>query len=119
MKQIDLSNHSYLDDLYFHDAELGDIQVSYKDNQVVVYLHDVRLEQKTKTEVELTFSGVIELHVPIKEPWGGGYYCASLTTEHGGNSEAERFRTKLLLNSGDEINIVSTQVQLRSTQKSS
>lgn len=119
MKRFDSSNHSSLDNFYFHDAELGDIQVSYQDNQVVVYLHDVRLQQEIKSEVELTFSGVIELHVPIKEPWGGGYYCASLTTAQDGILETERFRTKLLLNSGDEINIISTQVELRSSQKSS
>ncbi|KPV38940.1 hypothetical protein [Alicyclobacillus ferrooxydans] len=119
MELFHSSNHSSLDNLYFHDAELGDIRVSYKDNQVVVYLHDVRIEQESKSEVELTFSGVTELHVPINEPWGGGYYCVSLTTEQDGKLKTEQFRTKLLLNSGDEINIVATQVQLNSSQKSS
>lgn len=112
MQRFTVENHSSLEKLYFHDAKLGAIHVSYKDTQVIIQLHDVRFDQSKMIDVELAFSGVIELHVPMKEPWGGGYYCTSLNTDQEGTG-TEQFRIRLLLNSGDEISIVAEQVQLR------
>ena len=55
----------------------------------------------------LRFENILHIEVNRKEPWGAGMYISSLDVEE---AEGNYFRVSILLNSGDEVNIITSKM---------
>jgi hypothetical protein len=61
--------------------------------------------EKTSQNVKFLFEQVSDLHVPIKEPWGSGFYIHYLEVEI---AEDNQIKTSIILNSGDIVKCIAT-----------
>jgi len=107
-----------LAEMHMHDMELGNIEINYVDNIVVIYLFDDR-----KRKLKLIFKCMQYFSIDGFEPWGAGMYVndvRAITTDNdiktmflGGNMvSSEAFVTEILLNSGDIVRVLSTGIQV-------
>ena len=55
----------------------------------------------------LKFENIVHIEVNRKEPWGSGSYISTLGID---DAEDDYFRVSLLLNSGDEVNIIAAKM---------
>jgi len=112
LKDIELINHIYL-----HDMKLLDISIDYAGHKVNIILFDE--QEKTHT---LIFDNMQNFSINRFEPWGEGAYvneikaitsCLDKVIDIGNECviDNEAFVTEVLLNSGDKIEILSTQIQ--------
>jgi hypothetical protein len=101
--EFSINNYKEIEQLYLHDSELKRIIVDYADKKVRVNLLTVQTNQIPQKQVEFIFQGVTDVHIPINEPWGSGFYVSTISVER----ENALIRTRLELNSGDEITCIS------------
>ncbi len=88
----------------FHDAKLGIILCNYDQHKVIInfFLENSNYLNK---KVDMYFIDVDKLEVNILEPWGAGMYVNEILIE-----EKDNLKTKILLNSGDEILVSSKNI---------
>ena len=102
-----INNYDKLKDIYLHDSELQDILVNYSQKEIEINLRTATNQDTNTREIKLFFKEVRNLHVPMLEPWGSGFYINSIDLE----VEDEYIKTTITLNSGDEIRCVSETIE--------
>jgi len=77
-----INNYEKLKDIYLHDSELQNRLVNYSKKEIEINLRTATTNQDTNTrEIKLFFNEVRNLHVPMLEPWGSGFYINSIDLE--------------------------------------
>lgn len=85
----------------FHDFELGDVIVDYRNKQIVLQLKEPRITHKLK------LLGVQHFQMKFAEPWGKGIYVVETDIEQEGSICS----MKMLLNSGDIVAVKFERVE--------
>lgn len=80
----------------FHDFELGDVIVDYRNKQIVLQLKEPGPPRITH---KLKLLGVQHFQMKFAEPWGKGIYVVETDIEQEGSICS----MKMLLNSGDIV----------------
>lgn len=83
----------------FHDFEVGDIAVDYRNKYVVLQLKSPSLPVLV---YELKLFGVRHFHVGMEEPWGKGSYVVGTDIEQKGSVRS----MEMQLNSGDLVTAI-------------
>ncbi|WP_240414934.1 hypothetical protein [Paenibacillus periandrae] len=104
VNQFNIENCKDLANVYLHDAEIDFVLIQYKEQIVQVKLRTAIHEEILSRQLTMRFSSVHDIHIPIKEPWGEGFYINTVYAERDNDSA---FRTCLELNSGDVLVIVA------------
>lgn len=102
-----INNYGKLKDFYLHDSELQNIMVNYNKKEIEINLITATNLDTNTREIKLFFNGVRNLHVPMLEPWGSGFYINSIDLE----VEEDYIKTIITLNSGDEIKCDSETIE--------
>jgi hypothetical protein len=55
----------------------------------------------------LTFENILHLECNLKEPWRSGIYIFEVNAD---DVEGDYFRVSIILNSGDEVNIIASKM---------
>jgi hypothetical protein len=105
--EFSINNHKEIEQLYVHDSELKEIVVDYANKEVRVNLLTAQINELPQKQVEFIFQKVTDVHVPMNEPWGSGFYLHSILVEEANT----RIKTTLELNSGDEITCIAELVK--------
>lgn len=105
-----VTNFEELKKLYFHDDELHNILVNYMNKEIQIHLVKATTQDTNPKEIVLFFNEVYELHVPIVEPWGSGFYVNSI--EFNKHITDKQISTKILLNSGDAITCIAETIKI-------
>jgi len=90
--------------LGLHDAKLLKIVCDYKEGTVEI---PIIMSEKHRYDALLKFENILHIEVNRKEPWGAGMYIFEANVD---DVEGEYFRVSLLLNSGDEVNIIASKM---------
>jgi cysteine synthase len=104
-----ISNFEELKNLYFHDDELQNIVVNYMNKEIRIHLVKTGTQGTNLKETGVLFIEANDLHVPMIEPWGSGFYVNSIEFKKHSDKQ---IRTKILLNSGDEITCVAETIKI-------
>jgi hypothetical protein len=104
-----ITNFDELKNLYFHDDELQNIVVNYMNKEILLHLVKTGTQDTNPKEIGLVFTGGYDLHIPMVEPWGSGFYVNSIEFNKHSNTQ---IRTKILLNSGDEITCIAETIKI-------
>jgi hypothetical protein len=113
---INLKNIELINELYLHDMELMDIKINYFSHITEIFLNS----PKDGNHV-LIFKHMQSFTIEVFEPWGEGSYINEISVIapcHGNliniNNEqvitTGSFLTEILINSGDKIRILSTEL---------
>ncbi|MRN53614.1 hypothetical protein [Paenibacillus monticola] len=112
MITINKQTQHEIEKLNLHDAEIRDVICNY-------YEHKVSIPIKLNTNKnELIFDEVLFIDVSLYEPWGAGMYInefviresSELITKYSPLQDSQALHFTILLNSGDNINIVASKV---------
>lgn len=87
-----------------HDAKISKIICDYDEGTVQM---PIIMSEKHQYPALLTFENILHLEVNRKEPWGAGVCIFEVNVD---DAEGEHFRVCILLNSGDEVNIVASKM---------
>ena len=93
----------------FHDFELGDITVDYRNKRVVLQLKSPSLPMPVH---ELKLFGVQRFQVGMEEPWGKGNYVVGTDIEQEGSTRS----MKMQLNSGDLVTAIFERAEFDSAK---
>ncbi|MDE6997122.1 MAG: hypothetical protein K2P04_04480 [Oscillospiraceae bacterium] len=93
----------------FHDFELGNITVDYRNKRVVLQLKSPSLPMPVH---ELTLFGVQCFQVGIEEPWGKGIYVVGTDIEQEGSTRS----MEMQLNSGDLVTAIFARAEFDSAK---
>lgn len=93
----------------FHDFELGDIIVDYRNKQVVLQLKSPSLPMLVH---ELKLFGVQRFQVGMEEPWGKGIYVVETAIEQEGSTRS----MEMQLNSGDLVTAIFERAEFDSAK---
>ena len=93
----------------FHDFELGDIAVDYRNKYVVLQLKSPSLPVLV---YELKLFGVRRFQVGMEEPWGKGSYVVGTDIEREGLVSS----MEMQLNSGDLVTAIFERAEFDSAK---
>lgn len=93
----------------FHDFEVGDIAVDYRNKYVVLQLKSPSLPVLV---YELKLFGVRRFHVEMEEPWGKGNYVVGTDIEREGLVSS----MEMQLNSGDLVTVIFERAEFDSAK---
>ena len=93
----------------FHDFELGDITVDYRNKQVMLQLKSPSLPVLV---YELKLFGVQRFQVGMEEPWGKGNYVVGTDIEREGSVSS----MEMQLNSGDLVTAIFERAEFDSAK---
>ncbi|NIK70247.1 MULTISPECIES: hypothetical protein [unclassified Paenibacillus] len=108
MANYSLDNYHEIENIYLHDSELQEITINYRGKEVSLKLVTAVTRENPSQTVEFLFEQVSYIHVPIKEPWGSGFYIFSIEAEL---AEDNRIITSVILNSGDIVKCISVSIR--------
>lgn len=105
-----------IQDVYLHDAEIDKITCDYYTHRIEI---PVKLGEKKNCgkKAVLIFEGVQYVDISLNEPWGSGIYINEVSVIDGTEitnrlvdyqPNKECFCLRILLNSGDRINILNS-----------
>jgi hypothetical protein len=109
MTIFSVDNYNEIENIYLHDSELREITINYCKKEVGLYLVTATTSDKPSQNVKFIFEQVSDIHVPIKEPWGSGFYIHSLEIEL---AEDNQIKTSIILNSGDIVKCIATLIKI-------
>lgn len=121
MEIITRQNLSEIKTIYFHDAEISRIICDYIEHTVRM---PIKLYKRDgMKEAEITFENIVNVDISLAEPWGAGMYVNGVAAESievrtGFNAvlnSTDYFKVCFELNSGDNINIVTSKMVLERT----
>lgn len=90
----------------FHDFELQDIKVDYRNKQITAQL---KSPSPPSTTYKLILSGAQRFQMSFLEPWGRGIYVVGTTIKSNGAGQY----MEMQLNSGDSIAAVFEHIELQ------
>lgn len=93
-----------IQNINFHDAEISKIISDYYNGTVEL---PIIMDDKGRYNALLKFENVVHVEVNRREPWGPGINIISLDTY---DAEGDYFKVTIILNSGDEVNIITSQM---------
>jgi hypothetical protein len=109
---VTLKNVELISELQLHDMELLDIKISYFNHSVEIFLRPPQGNDHT-----LMFNRIQSFSIEAFEPWGEGIYLNKIDVKtpcqdvFADNVVAEEaFLIEILLNSGDKIKILSSEM---------
>lgn len=108
MTTYSVDNFHEIENIYLHDSELREIVINYFKKEVSLILVTAATSSKSSQNVKFLFEQVSDIHVPIKEPWGSGFYIHSLEVELA----EDRIKTNIILNSGDIVKCIATLLKI-------
>lgn len=76
-----ITNYEEFNNLYFHDNELDSILLVYKSKEAKVKL--LKITKGHQEDIHLVFNEVTDIHIPLVEPWGSGFYVSSVEVKPG------------------------------------
>ena len=91
-----------IQNINFHDAKVSKIICDYDAGTVEM---PVIMDNTHRYAALLRFENILHIEVNHKEPWGAGCYISSLDVY---DAEGNYFKVTILLNSGDEVNIITS-----------
>ncbi|MBP2661871.1 MAG: hypothetical protein H6Q69_4903 [Firmicutes bacterium] len=94
----------------FHDAKISKIVCDYDDGTIGM---PIIMDDTHQYAAVLNFENVMHMDVNRMEPWGPGCYISSLDTY---DAEGDYFKVSILLNSGDEVNIIASKLIYSSSE---
>lgn len=114
---IENSSKNLLNTLDLHDAEINDIKCNYREHlvELPIVLHSPK---KMNVNAKLVFESVVYFDICIVEPWGEGIYINevkfidnySAIDKYQEFIDDKHFNLVFILNSGDQIHIVSKKI---------
>jgi hypothetical protein len=108
MTTYSIDNYKEIENIYLHDSELREIIINYFKKEVSLILVTAATSSKPSQNVKFLFEQVSDTHVPIKEPWGSGYYIHSLEVE----LDEDQIKPNIILNSGDFVRCIATLLKI-------
>ncbi len=93
----------------FHDFELRDITVDYRNKRVVLQLKSPSLPMLVH---ELKLFGVQRFQAGMEEPWGKGIYVVETAIEQEGSTRS----MEMQLNSGDLVTAIFERAEFDSAK---
>jgi hypothetical protein len=93
-----------IQNINFHDAEIAKIICDYDEGTVEM---PIIMNDMLEYAALLKFENIVHIEVNRKEPWGPGNYISTLNVD---DAEEDYFRVSILLNSGDEVNIIASKL---------
>ncbi|MDU0205410.1 hypothetical protein RQP52_30485 [Paenibacillus sp. PFR10] len=103
-----MDNYKGIENIYLHDGELREICINYFKKEVNLILVTAATRSIPSQNIKFLFEQVSDIHVPIKEPWGSGFYIHSLEVELVEN----QIKTNIILNSGDIVKCIATLLKI-------
>lgn len=96
-------------ELNLHDSLLQDINISYKEKSVLIFLILPKFPplRNSDQKVKLLIENASHFVISIEEPWGEGTYIVSEEIKKHSN---DRLKMEIILNSGDTLNIVGEKI---------
>lgn len=99
-----------IQNINFHDAEISRIICDYDAGTLEM---PIIMDDTHQYPALLNFDNIVYMEVNHKESWGSGCYISTLGIE---NAEGEYFKVSILLNSGDEINVIAAKMIYSSSE---
>lgn len=96
-----------IQNINFHDAEIAKIVCDYYEGTVEMPIIMFPPHDTKKYGALLKFEKIVHVEVTRKEPWGSGMYIFEVNID---KAEDDYFRVSILLNSGDEVNIIAAKM---------
>jgi hypothetical protein len=93
-----------IQNINLHDAKVAKIICDYDEGTVEM---PIIMDGKYQYPALLKFENILHLDVYRKEPWGQGRYISTVNIN---DVEGEYFKVSMLLNSGDEVNIIASRM---------
>ena len=93
-----------IEEVTLHDAEISKIIVDY--NNGLIEMPIIMYERRSYKAL-LKFEGIAHMKIDRKEPWGSGKYIFGVNLY---DDEGDSFRVNIVLNSGDQIDIVTSKM---------
>lgn len=96
-------------ELNLHDSLLQDINISYKEKSVLIFLILPKFPplRNSDQKVKLLIENASHFVISIEEPWGEGTYIVSEEIKKHSN---DRLKMEITLNSGDTLNIIGEKI---------
>ncbi|MGL5514203.1 MAG: hypothetical protein ACRDBM_13335, partial [Sporomusa sp.] len=94
----------------FHDAKVSKIISDYDEGIVEM---PIIMDDSHQYAALVKFENITSVEINRKEPWGPGCYISTLSVD---DDEGDYFKVSILLNSGDEVNIIASRMIYSSTR---
>jgi len=112
--KITLSSVTLWDLSVYHDREVSQFIVDYANHCVQIPLK-LHAKNGASEKTSMMFRNVKSLRMNIDEKWGPGIYIYEIVIKDNitsNDNEGQAFSTTILLNSGDEIDIVCESIEI-------
>lgn len=113
MMNINKHTLGVAEEINLHDAEIKEVICNYYDHVVRIPI------LKSKLIKELIFREVMSIDISILEPWGAGMYIHEFSVKEDKQkitnyekSDIKGLHFNILLNSGDNINITASVLEI-------
>ncbi|HEY8401848.1 MAG TPA: hypothetical protein VIK89_11320 [Cytophagaceae bacterium] len=114
---INKFNKQELENLLLHDAEVTQILCDYDQHKIIL---PIKKNISQDINAEIVFENVIYFDMSFYEPWGPGIYISEVRLNENidilerlkecNSISKDYFQIVILLNSGDKINIIASNV---------
>lgn len=114
-----------LEEIYFHDAEIGLLNVDYNRRKITIEF--ALYEEKKRVPISVMFEGFIFIKISGHAPWGESYYVHGVSEKEKSDlfNELKKFIKKrsdfkhyhFWLNSGDTIDILAKSFKILKKKK--